>query len=200
MISLEVESRTEFGKGAMHKLRRAGYIPAVMYGRHEENLHLKIDSKEFLHKHHPEVTLIDLKVPSGAEEVKGIIREIQRDPVTQKVLHLDFLHIHFGEPIEIDVSFHFVGTPVGTKLGGIFEEHIRTIHIRCLPSNIPEYIEIDVSNLDIGDNIHISDISAENIEILMDPSSVVASVTRLRGEETTTEEEEEEEEEETTEE
>jgi len=182
MITLRATPRTAFGKGAARKIRRDGFIPAVVYGPHDDNIHLNIDAHEFNTKYHYEASLIDFKVESSEEELKGVVRDIQYDPVTHEVLHLDFLHIHFGEPIEIDVNLNFIGTPIGIKKGGVFEEQLRTVHIRCLPSQIPEHIDVDVTHLDLGSVLSVSDLNVgDEIEILVDPETTLASVVIPRG-------------------
>jgi large subunit ribosomal protein L25 len=182
MITLRATQRTDFGKGAARKIRQKGYIPAVIYGRHDDNVHLNIEQHEFKTKYHYEASLIDFKLDSSADELKGIIRSIQRDPVTHDPIHIDFQHVHFGVPIEIDVNLNFVGVAVGTKLGGVFEEHMRSVHIRCLPSRIPEHFDVPITKVELGQSLHISDlVIPEGVELLADPAAVIATVVIPKG-------------------
>jgi large subunit ribosomal protein L25 len=107
---------------------------------------------------------------------KVLVREVQRDPVTGAILHLDFHQISLTKKLTIQVPIHLVGTPVGVDDGGILQHALRDLEIECLPTAIPEKIEVDVSHLKIGDSVHVGDIRVENAEILSDSKSSVVSV------------------------
>ncbi len=177
-VELKVELRNELGKSAVKKLRAAGYLPGVVYGAGEETKHIKFDANEFehlWHRIHGEQVVINLKFPDGTTKM-GVIQEIARHPVTGKMLHVDFHIFHKGETVEVTVPVITVGTPKGVKMGGILEHIIRELDIKTTPDNIPPHIEIDVTDLGIGDSIHVKDIQLEGIEIDEDPEEVIVTV------------------------
>lgn len=197
---LEVQKRRVFGKGEARALRRSGRIPAVLYGRGQDVLPLQIDEHYFRRflRSHGENVLIDLEVADHGTEVV-MIKEIQRDSAVKRILlHADFIRISLEEPVTAAITIILAGTAVGvSQEGGILEFPHRELHVYCLPTLLPESIEVDVSELDINDFIHVEDLSlAEGIEVLDDPQTVVASVSppRIAEEETTAEIEGEEEE------
>jgi len=118
---------------------------------------------------------VNLAVDS--KEFTALIRAVQYDPVTHSILHLDFQHISLTETIEVNVAIHLTGTPTGVKDGGGILEHIlREVEVRCLPTAIPSSIDADVSGLNIGDSIHLRDLTVPNVEILTDLDSTIATV------------------------
>jgi large subunit ribosomal protein L25 len=180
-ITIEALARKEKGKEASKKIRRNGFIPAVVYGSEMKSLPLLVEGKGFLHILHSgeigENVIINLNIKDGKEqEKKVLIRELQKDPVTGKVIHIDFQHISLTKKIKLNVPIHIVGTPAGVKDGGILQYVLRELEVECLPTEIPEKIEVDVSNLKIGDSIHVSDIPLEKVTILSDLRSSVVTV------------------------
>jgi large subunit ribosomal protein L25 len=138
-------------------------------------------------KHISESVIIDLDV-TGVEKCHVIVKDYQRDPVTDELVHLDFYKITAGEKIRTSVPIEAVGTAIGARLGGIFEMMDRVLHVECLPTELPEKIEIDITNLQIGEGIHVKDIKIPaSMKILLDPEHVVAHVTTLKEEEVKTE-------------
>ena len=127
-----------------------------------------------------------------AENLDCIIKDVQFDPVTEKIVHIDLLGLQKGEKIQIEVPVQFIGTPIGLKEGGVLQHSLHKIEIKCLPAEIPEHIEVDVTNLKLGDAIHISDLKFDNFEIVNSEEVIVASVThpRIEKEETPAEVEE----------
>ena len=118
----------------------------------------------------------DEKIEGEKEPKKCVIKEIQRDPVSGKFLHVDFLGVRMGEKITVTVPLVLNGTPAGVKSGGIMEHLIRELEIECFPRHLPEKLEVDVSNLEIGDSIHVSNLKFENMAILDDPDSAVVVI------------------------
>lgn len=179
--SLKGVRRAGVGKGVTRKLRAAGGIPAVYYGRGEDPISLSIDGKEvetLLHTSGSSNVIVDLQVEGddGADR-KALIREIQRDPVLGSILHLDFHHISLTERITVEVPIELTGTPTGVKdFGGILEHLLREVEVECLPTDIPAEITVDVSALAVGDSLHVSDLSAPGVEILTDPHRTIATV------------------------
>ena len=176
-VELRAEYWTEIGKSAVRKLRAAGMLPAVMYGHGEETKPIKINAHEFeklWHKIKGESVIINLKL--GDTSKLAVIQDIARHPVTGKILHVDFHLLHKGEKVEVTVPVITVGTPKGVKMGGILEHIMRELTIRALPDNIPPHIEIDVSELGLGDSIHVKDVKIEGIEIVEDPEEPIVTV------------------------
>jgi large subunit ribosomal protein L25 len=182
-LKLESEIRTGMGKGVARKLRVDGLVPAVIYGRKQEPVSLAIEEaaiRTILHKH-SESPVIDLiiKGSDSDEPVIVIIRDIQRHPATGKLLHVDFQRIKYGEKIRVQVPTVVTGTPKGVKeQGGILEHGIRSIQVMCLPRKIPESVEIDVSDLMIGDAVKLKDVlgAYPDMDVMDDPETTVAHV------------------------
>lgn len=180
-VTFKVSARSEVGKEKAKKLRVKGLLPGVVYGEGKATPIL-FDAKAFeqlWHSAHGENVLVNLEIQNGGlESKKSLIREIQRDPVWGKVLHVDFQHISLTKKIAVNVPVHLIGLPVGVKeTGGILQHTFRELEVSCLPTEIPEHIEIDVSHLKIGDSVHVRDLKlAEGIQILTDGDLSVASV------------------------
>jgi large subunit ribosomal protein L25 len=164
-VSLNAETR-ELGKGPSRRLRVAGRIPAVLYGRSSEPRSISVDWKEvdtITKRTGGSSVLVDLSL--GGETTTALIRDYQADPFKRKITHIDFQVVGLDEQIVIEVPINLVGTPLGVKEGGVLEQIRRSMNIRCLVSNIPTSIKVDVAELNIGDNIHVNDLSlGEGIE------------------------------------
>ena len=173
--------RTEKGKNVARRLRRDGKIPAVLYGKGSEPMPLTIalsDFKNVLHGQESHNTLISMKVEGeGSKELLSLPKEIVFDPLCGDILHIDFQQVHLDQAIATQIPVHVVGSSPGVKQGGVLEHLIREIDIECLPMDIPEFIEADISSLQIGDSIHVADLNLEeNVRILSDESSTVVIV------------------------
>lgn len=177
--TLNAQTRSGRGKGAARATRRDGRIPAVVYGHHTESQPLSIDGHELgrlLATISVENTLIDLQV-DGGEAHQVLIREVQKHPFRAQVLHVDFYQVTRGEKLKMEVPVRLVGTPVGVSTdGGVLHEDLRTLHIECLPRDIPQSIEIDVAGLGLGDSVHVRDVQVPNATVLNDGDLVIASV------------------------
>ena len=181
MQSLKSDRRSEAGKSVARKLRRSGRIPAVYYGRGEAPIPITIGLKELeeiIQKSGGSNVIVDLKVEGdGAGDRKAIIREIQRDPVEGSILHLDLQHISLTERITVEVPIVLVGTPIGVKDGGGILEHLlREVEVECLPTDIPSKLEVEVSGLNIGDSLHVSDLKADRVTIKTEADRAIAAV------------------------
>lgn len=191
-VTLTADSRTDTGKGAARSLRREGKIPAVIYGHGREPMALAVDHRAVGHLLDiigGETVLIDVAI-DGASPVKAIVREVQRNPVRRAdVIHLDLYAVVAGEPIVVDVPIHIVGIADGVRnQGGVLDLHLHRMTIKVLPGQIPENIKVDVTDLTVGQAIHISDITVENAEILHDGDVSVVGVLAARVETVTAEE------------
>lgn len=189
---IEAKKRDAVGKKNTKKQRNEGFTPAVYYFHGNEAMPLLLDTLKltnFLTGHRG---LIDLKIEGEKELLKCFLKEYQVDPVTDVPIHVDFQGVKMGEKITINVPLILRGTPAGVKVGGIMEQITRELEVECLPSHLPEILEVDVSQLNIGDSIHIKELSFENIMILDDPDETVVLVEAPRivvEEEVVTEEE-----------
>ncbi len=180
-ITFKVQARSQAGKEKAKKFRAQGLLPGVVYGEGKStpvvfNAH---DFENLYHSIHGENVLVNLEIENGGREIqKTLIREIQREPVWGKILHVDFQHVSLTKKITVKVPVHLVGTPVGVKdTGGILQHTFRELEVSCLPTEIPQHIDVDVSQLKIGDSIHVRDLQfAAGIQILVDPNLSVASV------------------------
>ena len=182
-VKLEAKLRKDLGKEAVKRLRREGLIPAVVYRRGEKTTPLVLDRKaleKILHTAAGENVVISLKI-TGDEKHKErtcIIKEIQHNPVTGDILHADFNQISLTETIKVNVPIATKGEAIGVKQdGGVLEHVLWEVQVECLPTQIPEKLEIDVTNLKIGDALFVKDIVVpREIEILNDPELRIVAV------------------------
>lgn len=177
-MKIEVMKRKEVGSNRVKKIRREGWIPGVIYGHGEKSYHIKLrddDLIRLIHELHSEATLITLNFEG--KEFQTIIREVTRDPLTEKLLHVDFQHIHEDEEVTVHVIVEIKGESLGVKDGGILNVEHRYLTVRCLPKDMPEEIVIDISNLQIGDSYHVSDIELPlNVKIEEDQTATMVNV------------------------
>ncbi len=174
---LEVNEREHKGKGPVKKLRRQGFIPAIMYG-YKGNKPLSVHYSEFqkLFEDIGEHAIITLTI-GEKEKVDVIIKSFQLDPVKRNIIHIDFLQIQEGQVLRTEIPVKVIGTSKGIKKGGILEEYVRDIEVECLPKDIPDSIVIDVTDLDIGDSVHIKDLPvSDKLRILTNQEQVVVAV------------------------
>ncbi len=178
---LKAEKREDLGKGAARTLRRAGRVPAVLYGRDLESVHLSVDAHEAHHLFHTisvDNTIVDLAVDGEKKPYPTLVREIQTHPWKASLVHIDFLRIQEGVAVDLSIPVELVGIPVGVRLGGgVLEQIVHELEVRCIPSKIPESFTLDVTALDINDSLHVSDIPVtEGVEILMPPEQTICAV------------------------
>ncbi len=176
---IAAELREELGKNANRRLRQQGKIPAVVYGRGAEAVSLTVDPKEILNilqSDSGQNTIVDLRF--GERSQNALIRDFQTDPVRGHLLHADFQTIAMDEIMEFEVPVEVIGTAAGVKLGGILDNTLREIEVECLPSEVPDHFVVDVSDLQIGDVIHVSEIAVDSskVKILEDPEQIVVHV------------------------
>ena len=186
VIQLKGSRRESIGKGWARKARAAGQIPAVLYGHGETPQPIAVEFREFevaLRGHKGSNAIVNLNVAGG--EFTALVRDVQYDPLSRAIIHLDFQHISLTENIEVEVPVHFVGLPIGVKDGGGILEHlVRTLTVRCLPTAIPAGIDVDVTALNIGQNLHVSDLApGTGYEIITDAHVAVAAVVAPAAEE-----------------
>jgi len=176
---LSAETRSETGKGANRRLRVSGKIPAVIYGKSRDAQSVTLDPKALetvLHKSGAGLnTLIDLSVAGRTDTV--LVKELQRHPVHGSYVHVDFFKVDLTQKITVSVPIHFIGKARGVEFGGILDHPLRELEVECLPRAIPEFVEVDVSALEVGQAIHVSEVRLpEGVEVKTDPTLPVASV------------------------
>lgn len=164
-------------RGDLRKIREAGKVPAVVYGYGTKNVSVKVDEVEFI-KVIREVGrngVIQLGV--GSKEIKVMVSDYQFDPLKNQITHIDFLAINMSEERTVEVPVHLIGEAPGAKEGGVVEQPIFDLEITATPDNIPEYLEVDISGLEIGDSISVSEIKVSgDFTIENNPEDAVASV------------------------
>ncbi|MFQ5895174.1 MAG: 50S ribosomal protein L25 [Nitrospinota bacterium] len=182
-LVLKGERRERLGKGPSRALRREGGVPAVVYGQREP-LPIAVDPRvleRLLATEGGEHALLQLDLPGERPgERKAIVKELQRDPVKPRFLHVDFLEVRMDRAVRVDVPILLRGEAPGVKAGGVLSQQLRALAIECLPGLIPRAIEVDIGGLELGDTVHVRDISMpEGVEAVVDPDEPVASVTAV---------------------
>lgn len=177
---LTVTPRERIHKGDNRKVRREGRVPAVIYGGGQDPVMVSVDNHEMeliLRGVHRTSALFEIDLDGRREQT--IIREIQRHPVTARLLHLDFMRIDMTKELDTVVSVQAVGaTPVGVRAGGVLESLTRQVNVRCMPGAVPQAFEVDCSAMQINDTLHVSDIKVpEGVVIMDDPDTALFSVT-----------------------
>lgn len=196
-VQLAVDVRSERGKEAAQRLRRKGFVPAVLYGGKMGNVSLSVNTHDLLQivsKGTWETTLIDLMVQQEGKPatVPVLIKDLQIDPVKRTLVHADFIEVTMGHAIEVPIPFEVVGESPGVKIGGIMEFLIREVAVECMPSKIVDHFPLDVSSLEIGDSLTVGDLTfGEDFKVLNEKETVVVTIAApLLHEEEVTEEEE----------
>jgi large subunit ribosomal protein L25 len=160
--TLKAQPRQEKGKSATRKMRAAGRIPAIVYGHGDETRMVSVDAHELdllFARIHYENTVIEVDIEGERGPVKALVREVQSHPVRPQLLHVDFQQLHAGEAINVMVPIRLLGTAAGVRAGGVLMHTETELDLRCMPDNIPEFIDVEVSHLEIGDSIHLRDIA-----------------------------------------
>ena len=203
-IELNATKRTVSGKGAARQLRRSRQIPAILYGKDidPELLSLSIKDLDIVFRKHGSARLFfNLKIDGDAKERKALLKELQVDTVTGEYIHMDLHQIALDKSLRITVPLETVGTSKGVEAGGLLQIVRRELEVICLPQNIPSNIEVDVSDLNIGDSIHVSELNLpEGVVAPYDVDFTMITVVQPKSQETEETEESEEEGEEGTEE
>ena len=203
IIQLDSKKRTMTGKGSARKLRSVGKLPGILYGPDTSPIMLSLDYKQLqkiLRGKSAENIIFDLKADSNEknQSKRVMIKEIQKDPVTRDYLHVDFYEISMEKELEVDIPVYLVNTPIGVSEGGILEHIRRELKISCMPKNLVDKIEIDVSGLAIGQSLHMEDIDLPpGLKSIEDGDLTIATVVAPTIEEEKIEEEGEEKGEET---
>ena len=172
---IRVELREKTGHHTAKVLRRGGRVPAIFYAHDEDSISLSVNAKELERIVHSEVNILNVIFPDGNTR-KSVLREIQKDPVTDNVIHVDIMGIKLTEKIRMTIPIFLRGTPAGVKEGGILEHLLREVEVEGLPLDIPEHLEADVSELNIGDVITLENVPVEKVRIVTEIHHAVANV------------------------
>jgi large subunit ribosomal protein L25 len=185
---LQVKIKEDTGSLKARKHRVSGLIPAILYGHKQESMMFLLNEKEFSTALNTEAKMVNLKW-NGSEEI-ALIKDVQFDTFGRKILHVDFVRIALTEKVTTHVPVVLYGTSQGVKEGGILDHALKEIEIECLPTEIPKNIRINISELAIGNTIHISDLELPaNAKVLGNPDAIVVSVHFAAEEKETPEEE-----------
>ncbi|MFL6231675.1 MAG: 50S ribosomal protein L25 [Thermoanaerobaculia bacterium] len=182
-MQIEVTPREETGKNANRRARAAGKIPAVVYGGGRESVAIQIDRKTLLDTmkgHSGENPIFLLKL--GDKERHAMIRNMEVDPVSRQVIHIDFQRVVMDQKIRVTVPVEIVGTAVGVKTeGGMLDFVTRDVHVECLPGDIPKHLEVDVTDVHVGQHVEAKDVQLpQGVTLLDDPDKVIISLSHGR--------------------
>jgi large subunit ribosomal protein L25 len=186
-ILIKADTRTGKGKSLAKKIRREGGIPAVLYGKDIKSLPITISLKEWekLRKQLKRNTILTMVLPesAGIADRPVMVKNIQRTVIGDAVCHIDFLQVSMARKLEVEIPIFLTGTAIGLKYNGIVEQHLRTVMAECLPSQIPEKVDIDITSLGIGDSIHVHEISIPGVKLLENPDVAIVTIIHPSGEE-----------------
>jgi large subunit ribosomal protein L25 len=186
ITELAAQVRKEHKKGPARRLRQQGFVPAIFYGRSAENILLAVNNKELLklHKDKKDHSFIKLIIDDGDKkkiEKLSLIKELQVQPLTGKFYHADFYEVDMKHKLTFEVSLRFTGKAIGVENGGELQHIKREVKVSCLPANLPDHIDIDISALDIGDSIKVKELKlTEGITVLDPPDAAVAAVAVIK--------------------
>lgn len=177
-MKFPVKDRKEIGSNRIKGLRRNHWVPGIIYGHGEKSFPIKVKADtlvKLIHGMHSQAELIS--IDHEGKQLKALIKEVVRDPLTEKLIHVDFLHIHKDEKVTVQILVELQGESEGVKEGGILDAVHRQLTIRCLPKDIPDNIVLDISELGIGDSIHIKDLELPGeVDILEDDTITIVNV------------------------
>ncbi|MGM0598355.1 MAG: 50S ribosomal protein L25 [Candidatus Rifleibacteriota bacterium] len=182
-FSLNAEVRNKTGKGDAKKLRANGRIPAVIYGKKITPVHVSLVKSEFdkIANRANRNSIYEINL-NGSEAREVIVRDYQKDTLTHFYTHVDFQAIDKNEPIQVEVDLDFTGTPIGKKTGGIFTTLCKQVRVEALPEKIPQVIELDITNLDSGDSLHVSDIPSAEYKVITNPRVALCQISKIKEE------------------
>jgi large subunit ribosomal protein L25 len=187
-MSIQVEKREKTGKGGSRQARMRGQIPAVVYGSGKDSVPVQVDRKTFLDlmkKAGSENPIFLLKLSDTGQERHAMIRDMQKNPLSRQVIHIDFQRIDMTHKVRVTIPVELVGTAYGVKVeGGLIDFVVREVHAECLPGDIPNHLEMNVTELHAGQHAAAKDLKLpEGVTLLDDPERVILSVVHARTEE-----------------
>jgi large subunit ribosomal protein L25 len=177
IFKIDAAQRTTQKKSDVAKLRKDGFIPAIVYGPGTEPISITLDKTDFMKlykKSFGELVFYNIKV--GKKSYHTLMKDRQIHPVTREVLHVDFMAIPHDSKIDVEIPVKFVGTPIGTKTGGTMDVVQRILHIQCLEKDMPEDIEVDISHLEVGEALHVHQIPVGNWTVKDNPDTTLVTI------------------------
>ena len=182
--SLTAHTRKRSGSGALNSLRREGLIPAVVYGKSQPSVNVRLNAKQVetvLHHSVSEQILVNLTIEDSGETRLALIQDVQHNPLTGAIIHLDFHAISENERIHANVPLELVGDAAGVKAGGLLEHLVHKLEVQCLPKDLPEIIRVDVTGIEVGKALHLREIPMpEGVRASADGELIVALVSEPR--------------------
>lgn len=175
-LNIVATKRVKTTKGSVNKLRKNGMVPGVLYSKVDKPVNISVSEislKPLVYTN--EMHLVNLKIDEN-KEVKSLLKDIQFHPVTDRITHVDFQALTGGQVIQVQVPITIIGQAIGLKEGGKVQQNMHKLDIECLPSEIPQQIEVDISGLHIGDSIHVKEFAKSNFKILSSEDSVIISI------------------------
>ncbi|RZO85314.1 MAG: 50S ribosomal protein L25 [Kiritimatiellaceae bacterium] len=176
---LSVKKRSLEGSSSARRMRGAGRLPGVIYGTGSEPAAIEVEThavEQVLHHHQSEMILIDIDL-EGEGKVSVLLKDVQHHPVTGALVHVDLQRVSANETLQVEVPLELVGEPEGVKAGGLLDHVMHGILVECLPADLPETVDVDVSALNIGDSLHVSDVVVgDKVTVITDADAMVASV------------------------
>ena len=188
---LEAKKRELGTKGDLNQLRKGGFVPGIYYSKGKEQINFSVEEVVLNKLVYTAATNVIQLTFEGEEALGCIIKDVQFDPVTDKIVHFDLQGLTFGQVLQLEIPLSFVGAANGVKEGGILQEQLHKIDVECLPRHIPQNLEVDVTELNVGDSIHVRDLEFENIKVLTNGEAIVAAVVLPKLEEEEVSEDEE---------
>jgi large subunit ribosomal protein L25 len=182
-VVLAAQQRAAKGSAEARRIRRKGRIPAVLYGRGGSSVAIDLDAREFSNRvrNISESTIVKLELEGKTYE--AFVKDTQRSITAESILHVDFYEVESGVALRAHVSLHLVGNPVGVREGGVLESPLHEIEVECLPKDLPERIEIDISELKVNQSIHVRDVKlGEGVRLISNGDQVIALVKYAREE------------------
>lgn len=176
-FNYEVLTRSRGTDSVLHDLRKNGYIPGILYGGFDQNQLIQMPQKEFSRqiKKHGKSGIFQIAI--GDEQIPVKINEIQRDPVDGQIIHVDLQRIEMDKQVVMSVPLHFYGQSIGEKNGGAIQQQLRELYVRALPASIPEYIQVNISDMDIGNALHVRDILfPDGVDVQHDLDAVILTI------------------------
>jgi large subunit ribosomal protein L25 len=178
-IAIKAEVKQGTGRSAAAKARKEGKVPCVLYGG-SENMNLLVDEKElnkFLYT--PEVLIAEIQV-EGGKTVKALVQDAQFHPISDATIHADFKELVSGQPVKVSLPIRVVGNSIGVRAGGKMKEILRKLRVKGMPENLPDFVEVDITNVNIGQSFRVNQLNLSGVEFLDSPSNVVVTVAATR--------------------
>lgn len=175
-ITIKGSERESVGKVSTKAVRNAGMVPCVLYGGTEPAMHFISEEKEFkslVYTPNVHTVVIELE---GGKQFNAILQDIQFHPVSEKILHIDFYQLHEDKEITLEVPVKIVGNSKGVMAGGVLNLNLRKVKVKALPANLPDFVEVNISNLEMGNKFYVTDIATEDYKLLHADNTVICQV------------------------